>query len=418
MPLVVAAVAVACLLVVGVVVGVVVSRGGSDDPAPAAAGGSAADVTSLDQIRGVASSGYAAGQQHVTTSVSYRESPPVGGPHDPEWADCTGTVYDVDIRHENAVHSLEHGAVWITYDPDAIHSGDLAVLEKLVTGTTGLMLSPYQGLSSPISLQSWNHQLFVDRATDQRVRQFANFLAFNDTVPGAYPEVGASCENPSFAQDPLLVGDPSRARSSGVTDAPAGAPTSAAGESAECSFTPSSGTSGADVGTPPSAVSATGTVTLAMATGFGDIGLTLDRQGAPCAVASFEHLTQHRFFDGTRCHRETNVDGLKVLQCGDPTGTGTGAGPYSFPTEVHGDEVYDRGTVAMANAGTGFDGSQFFLVFGDSQLPPEYTVVGTVDRAGLAVLDGIAKLGNDGSNGTGDGRPVQPVLISSMSVAG
>ncbi|MEU2347612.1 DUF3105 domain-containing protein [Modestobacter sp. NPDC049651] len=180
-------------------------------------------VSSLGEIKGVQSFDYAAGQQHVATPVTYDQSPPVGGPHDLEWADCTGTVYDVDIRHENAVHSLEHGAVWITYNPDTVKSGDVDELKKVVDGNSGLMLSPYEGLTSPISLQSWNHQLFVDSAGDKRVQQFADFMAFNDKVEGAYPEVGASCENPNFVSDPLVQGDSSRAGSGSaavMTDAP------------------------------------------------------------------------------------------------------------------------------------------------------------------------------------------------------
>jgi Protein of unknown function (DUF3105) len=90
-------------------------------------------VTSADQIQGLQTFEYASGQEHVTTPVTYTESPPVGGPHDPEWADCTGTVYDVDIRHENAVHSMEHGATWITYDPDRISDGDLGTLQTWST---------------------------------------------------------------------------------------------------------------------------------------------------------------------------------------------------------------------------------------------------------------------------------------------
>jgi len=174
-------------------------------------------ITSADQISGLKTFDYAAGQEHVSTPVTYTESPPVGGAHDPEWADCTGTVYDVDIRHENAVHSMEHGATWITYDPDAISDEDLTTLQDLVDGRSGLMLSPYAGLTSPISLQSWNHQLSVDSATDPRVEQFVDFMTFNADF---YPEVGASCENPTFITDPLVVGDSSRAASSAATDAP------------------------------------------------------------------------------------------------------------------------------------------------------------------------------------------------------
>jgi len=174
-------------------------------------------ITSADQLADLKTYQYASGQSHVTTPVTYTESPPVGGPHDPEWADCTGTVYSVEIRHENAVHSLEHGATWITYNPDTISPGDLDTLKKLVGGRSGLLLSPYAGLSSTISLQSWNHQLFVDSATDKRVQQFVDFMTFNADF---YPEVGASCENPTFISDPLVVGDSSRGAASAATDAP------------------------------------------------------------------------------------------------------------------------------------------------------------------------------------------------------
>lgn len=164
------------------------------------------DVESVDEIEGLQAFDYAAGQDHVTTPVQYTQSPPVGGAHDGNWADCTGTVYDVDIRHENAVHSLEHGAVWITYNPDEVSDADVATLAELVDGESGRMLSPYVGLDSPISLQSWNHQLKVDSADDVRVKQFADFLTRNGDF---YPEVGASCENPDFKANPLVAGDAS-----------------------------------------------------------------------------------------------------------------------------------------------------------------------------------------------------------------
>ncbi|WP_448615820.1 DUF3105 domain-containing protein [Modestobacter sp. URMC 112] len=178
-------------------------------------------ITSADQLEGLQTFKYAPGQEHVATPVTYEQTPPVGGPHDPEWADCTGTVYDADIRHENAVHSMEHGATWITYDPARVAGDDLATLEDLVDGTSGLMLSPYEGQASVVSLQSWNHQLSVDSVTDPRVEQYADFMTFNDEF---YPEVGASCENPTFISDPLVTGDESRA-AAGSTDVPTDAPT-------------------------------------------------------------------------------------------------------------------------------------------------------------------------------------------------
>jgi hypothetical protein len=161
-------------------------------------------VESIDEIDGITTAEYEAGQ-HVGTTVAYAESPPVGGEHDPVWADCTGTVYDVDIRHENAVHSLEHGAVWITYNRDEVSDEEIATLTELVEGESGRMLSPYGGQDSPVSLQSWNHQLKVDSADDPRVQQFADFLTRN---PDFHPEVGASCENPTFLADPPLVDEP------------------------------------------------------------------------------------------------------------------------------------------------------------------------------------------------------------------
>ena len=162
------------------------------------------EVESVDEIDGVQTFDYPAGQEHVTTPVDYAESPPVGGPHapPPDWADCTGTVYDVDIRHENAVHSLEHGAVWITYDPEALSDDEIATLAGLVEGESGRMLSPYEGLDSPISIQSWGHQLKVDSVDDIRLKQFADFLTLNSEFT---PEPGASCENPTFAASPVVA---------------------------------------------------------------------------------------------------------------------------------------------------------------------------------------------------------------------
>jgi peptidyl-prolyl cis-trans isomerase B (cyclophilin B) len=199
-----------------------------------------------------------------------------------------------------------------------------------------------------------------------------------------------------------------------TTDAAATGTSAPAGGT--CQFTAAE-TAEEGLGTPPADPPTSGTAQLTMTTNFGPIGLTLDQANAPCAAASFVHLAQAKFFDGTVCHRETDGEGLKVLQCGDPTGTGTGGPGYSFPTQVTGEETYPRGTLAMANSGQGFDQSQFFLVWGDSQLPPNYTVVGTIDEPGLATLDTIAKNGNDGSNGPGDGRPTQEVTIESMTAA-
>ncbi len=137
------------------------------------------------------------GALHVTADqrVAYNRYPPVGGPHDGTWANCNGIVYNTAVRTENMVHTLEHGAVWITYNPDTIAAGDVDTLSALVDGQPFLTLSPYPGLDSPISLQAWGHQLKVDSASDERVQQFITALRQNRWV---YPETGATCQQPSF----------------------------------------------------------------------------------------------------------------------------------------------------------------------------------------------------------------------------
>ena len=204
---------------------------------------------------------------------------------------------------------------------------------------------------------------------------------------------------------------------------PAPAPDqSGGGEGGFCEFTPD--TSGnpntVDVGMPPSEVPTTGTTDLTLVTNFGGVVLTLDRGAAPCAAASFVHLAEAGFFDGTHCHRLTDAPAFQVLQCGDPTGTGSGGPAYTYPTDVTGQEAYPRGTIAMANSGAGYDGSQFFLCYGDTELSPDYTVVGTVDEGGLQVLDEIAANGDDGSldPSPGGGAPNEPVVIVTATVAG
>jgi hypothetical protein len=134
------------------------------------------------------------GGQHVTPveRVAYDHFPPSGGPHDSVWADCTGTAYKSAVRNENMVHSLEHGAVWIAYNPDKVDQPSVDRLKARVEGKPYTMLSPYPGLDSPISMQSWGHQLKLDRADDPRIDQFITALRQNPN--NVYPEVGAPCQ--------------------------------------------------------------------------------------------------------------------------------------------------------------------------------------------------------------------------------
>ena len=150
------------------------------------------------QIQGITVVSYPAGE-HDDNPIKYDQSPPFGGKHANAWADCAGTVYPNPIRSENAVHSLEHGAVWITYQPD-LPSNQVDALTKRVDGVTQMLMSPYPGLKTKVSLQSWGHQLFVDDADDPRIDEFISDLRLNSVVT---PEYGASCTNPDFKASPL-----------------------------------------------------------------------------------------------------------------------------------------------------------------------------------------------------------------------
>ncbi|CAM4522321.1 DUF3105 domain-containing protein [Nocardia ninae] len=152
-----------------------------------------------DSIEGVVKKEYPAGL-HIGPNqrVAYDQSPAFGGPHDASWATCTGVVYDKPIRMENAVHSLEHGAVWITYNPDKVDAAGLDSLKSKVQGKPYSLMSPYPGLDTPVSLQSWGHQLKLDSAQDKRVGQFITALRLNNYT---YPEVGADCSTIAFDTD-------------------------------------------------------------------------------------------------------------------------------------------------------------------------------------------------------------------------
>ena len=171
-----------------------------------------------------------------------------------------------------------------------------------------------------------------------------------------------------------------------------------------------------DADLPPSDPADTGEVSVTMETSEGALGLTLDAAAAPCTVNSFTSLATQSYFDDTTCHRLTGGGGLSVLQCGDPSATGAGGPGYSFDDELSGDETYPAGTLAMANAGPNTNGSQFFMVYEDSQLPAAYTVFGTIDDAGLEVLRTVAADGSNEQNGPGDGTPNTAVEISAVTV--
>jgi len=186
-------------------------------------------------------------------------------------------------------------------------------------------------------------------------------------------------------------------------------PTSSAATS--CTYTPSPPAS-RKVGLPPAKPDLKAAYQATIKTNRGDIVINLLNSKAPCTVNSFVHLASKSYFSNTNCHRLV-TSGIFVLQCGDPTGTGSGGPGYRFADENLAGATYPAATVAMANGGPGTNGSQFFLVYKNTKLPPNYTPFGTI-VAGLNVIQKVAAAGTDSK--TGDGHPKEKVVIESVTI--
>lgn len=194
------------------------------------------------------------------------------------------------------------------------------------------------------------------------------------------------------------------------TDAAAGARPSASSAASRapgaCRYL-DGGAASRKVAKPPAeGVETKGAFTATLQTNLGTIAFAMDAAKTPCTTNNMRSLAHFGYFDNTVCHRLTS-HGIFVLQCGDPSGKGTGGPGYHFADENLAGATYPRGTVAMANSGPDTNGSQFFLVYKDSQLPPGYTPFGTVTR-GLELLDKVARAG---STPPGDGSPNTVVTI-------
>lgn len=210
-------------------------------------------------------------------------------------------------------------------------------------------------------------------------------------------------------------------------------------EAVACSYAPADPATNPnlrDAGIPPEPDGGTDPVVLDVVSTQGPFQMTLDPTTAPCATNSMAYLAAQGFFDGTPCHRLVNSETFGVLQCGDPTGTGSGGPTYSYTAEPDSlaalapspdgtGVIYPRGSIAMAQGGQPPTiGSQFFICFQDTQLPPEYTLVGTI-TSGIEVIEAVATAGNDGSfetgpdgsPGPGGGAPLLPITLTTVTVA-
>ncbi|MFK4226138.1 peptidylprolyl isomerase [Streptomyces sp. NPDC019890] len=205
----------------------------------------------------------------------------------------------------------------------------------------------------------------------------------------------------------------------GLSDGDTKANDSSAGDSQSPSATPSKSESPE----PAMSIDKTAKYSMSLTTNQGEIKIAMDAAKTPHTVNSFKSLADKGYFNGTKCHRLT-TEGIFVLQCGDPKGDGTGGPGYTIPDEnltalgkagADGTVTFPAGTVAMANTGQPHSGgSQFFLVYKETKLPPSYTPFGKMDAAGLEVVQDVAKAGVTG--GAKDGAPKTAVTIEKAAV--
>jgi peptidyl-prolyl cis-trans isomerase B (cyclophilin B) len=215
------------------------------------------------------------------------------------------------------------------------------------------------------------------------------------------------------ADDTAASPDPTASPAPSASATPSPAPTADIG----CDAAPTPPAEPQQFDEAPAAALEEGTAyTLTLTTNCGDISIETAPDAAPETVNAMLALAQEGYFDDTICHRLT-TENIFVLQCGDPTGTGSGGPGFSLPDENLPEDAeanYPAGTVAMANAGPGTAGSQFFLVYEDTTLPPNYTIWGEVTE-GLEVVQRVAEAGVAG--GGGDGAPAAAIGILSTEVA-
>jgi peptidyl-prolyl cis-trans isomerase B (cyclophilin B) len=228
----------------------------------------------------------------------------------------------------------------------------------------------------------------------------------------------------------------STAKASASPSASASATTSAAAvtEPAQhCSYTSASAGTVVKAALPTASPDYKATYTASINTNLGPVKIDLLNSKATCTVNSFVHLATGDFWNNTQCHRMSNTDGLYMLQCGDPTAKasdklscssstlGTGGPGYEYASEnlptagSSGSVTYKAGTLAMANSGGATNGSQFFLVFKDTTLGPDYTPFGTI-TSGLNILQNVAKAGTSCTYSAGGGVPKEKVIIDSVSI--
>jgi peptidyl-prolyl cis-trans isomerase B (cyclophilin B) len=245
---------------------------------------------------------------------------------------------------------------------------------------------------------------------DRRARRWASSGIIAVLVVGV--GLGSAALAGTFSGKSTPTASPSNSPSAALSPSASASPgPTSALVNGKCVYT-KTGAPARKVSLPP-ATPVKGTYQATVATNRGTIIINLLASKAPCTVNSFISLAGQKYFNATPCHRLTTKL-IYVLQCGDPTGTGTGGPGYEFYSENLTGAKYPAGTVAMANSGQpNSNGSQFFLVYKNTNLPPSYTPFGTIVK-GLNIIQNVAKAGTD--NGSGDGHPKEKVQINSVTI--
>ena len=287
-------------------------------------------------------------------------------------------------------------------------------------------------------------QIQLDRRRKLR-RRFGIGLAIVCVLglAGGLTAVFAGGSKPAAAKKPAASASASPSASASATATATASPAAVTEPATHCTYTTSGVAAAAKkVSVPPATPNYKATYTAAINTNLGTININLLNSKATCTVNSFAHLASAGYFNASQCHRVTTTTGLYVLQCGDPyakasdklscsqaaNSPGTGGPGYEFANEnttslptaqtSSGTEAtYKAGTVAMANSGgSATNGSQFFLVYKDSTLSPDYTPFGTI-TSGLDILQKVANAGTSCTySGAGDGAPKEKVIINSVTI--
>jgi peptidyl-prolyl cis-trans isomerase B (cyclophilin B) len=260
------------------------------------------------------------------------------------------------------------------------------------------------------------------RKIRQRTAIVGSAVAVVAIAVGAYFLFGVSSSKPSASatSKPTASASPSTSPSkpvlppaSPLATVPKGTPKTPPAK--HCTYTPSPPAS-RNVGKPPAKPDSSAKSQATIVTSQGTVVIDLLNSRAPCTVNSFVFLAKKGYFNNTPCPRLAN-SGIYVLQCGDPTGTGRGGPGYKFANENTAGATYSAATVAMANAGPGTNGSQFFIVYaGEGGLQPNYTPFGVVVK-GLDIVRKVAEAGNDNSNPAGGGKPLKKVTIKRVTIS-